>query len=133
MADRIEKEIEEILRRIDDIPGRKRAKAPRRGGGRPLAAAQSWVAHTLARLSMRKVMMWALFVVLVTFFARGVPGAYWLMIGALIVFVTAFLLSTRSGGSYGAPQKRWRGEPIDLRPPSLPNRIKAWLKGRRRA
>jgi hypothetical protein len=53
------------------------------------------------------------------------------MIGALIVLVTAFLMS-RLGGSRPTTQKRWRGEPIDLSGPSWPDRIKAWLKGRRR-
>jgi hypothetical protein len=91
----------------------------------------------LARISLRKVMMWALFVVIVAFFMRGIPGAYWLLIGALVVFGTAFILSTRGGGTAaGRYEKRWRGQPIDLSGhpgPSWPNRIKAFLKGKKRA
>jgi hypothetical protein len=102
--------------------------------GQPFAAAQSWLAHGLARISLRSVMMWALFAVIVTFFMRSIPGANWIMIGSLIVFVTAFLLSRAGGGKPSAAnQKRWRGQPLDLSGPNLANRIKAWVKGRKRA
>jgi len=131
MADRIEREIEEILRKIDDfVPDR--ARRPARRVGRPLAAAQGWLVHALARVSLRRVAMWALIVVVVAFFLRGIPGATWLMIGGLIVFATAYLLSRRGGGGPKI-EKRWRGQPLDLSRPSWPDRLKAWLRGRRRA
>jgi hypothetical protein len=132
MADRIEREIEEILKKIEKFPeGGRASRPPRRpapsssGGG----TAQRW----LARISLRKVMMWALFAVIVAFLLRGIPGAYWVLIGALVVFVTAFFLSTRGGPNVQAPEKRWRGQPMDLTGPSWPDRIKAFLKGRKRA
>lgn len=130
MADRIEREIEEILRKIDDfVPDR--ARRPARSAGRPFAAAQSWLARSLARVSLRQVAMWALVVVLLAFFLRGLPGGSWLMIGGLIVFITAAILSRR-GGNAPKLEKRWRGEPIDLSGPPWPDRLKAWIKGRRR-
>lgn len=129
MADRIEREIEDILRKIDNfVPDRPRRAARR--VGQPFSTAQGWLAHRLARISLHQVMMWSLLVVLISFFVRGVPGASWLMIGALIVFATAFLLSRRGGGRASTP-KRWRGQTLDLSGPSLPDRVKAWLKGRR--
>jgi hypothetical protein len=131
MADRIEREIEEILKKIENFPERSKGARPPR---RPAASGGGTLQRWLARISLRKVMMWALFSVLVAFVMRGVPGAYWLLVGALVVFVTAFILSTRGGptGSQ-APEKRWRGQPLDLSAPSWPNRIKAFLKGRKRA
>ena len=132
MADRIEREIEEILRKIDNfVPDR--ARRPARKVGQPFIAAQSWIAHSLAKVSLRAVMMWALIAVVVTFFFRGIPGASWIMIGSLIVFATAFLLSRASGSRRPSTQKRWRGKELDLSGPSWPDRIKAWLKGRKRA
>jgi hypothetical protein len=130
MADRIEREIEEILKKIDNfVPEKAKPARIRRAAGP--SKLQKW----LAKISLRKVMMWSLFGVLVAFLvSRSVPGAYWLLIGALIVFITAFLLSTRAGpaASSGAPEKRWRGQPLDLSAPTWPERIKAWWKGRQR-
>ena len=129
MADRIEREIEEILRKIDNFPDRPRPK-PRKPS-KTSSALQRW----LARISMRKVMIWALFAAMVAFFLRDIPGGigYFLMIGAIIVFVTAFMLSTRGTGPSGAPEKRWRGQPLDLSEPGWPDKVKAWIKGRKRA
>jgi len=131
MADRIEREIEEILKKIDHFVPEK-TRRPARRVSRPLSAAQGWLAHRLARISLNQVAMWALLVVIIAFFMRGVPGGSWLLIGGLIVFVTALLLSRRGSGRT-ASAKYWRERPIDLSGPSLPDRIKGWIKGRKRS
>jgi hypothetical protein len=133
MADRIEREIEEILRKLDNFVPDK-ARRPARRVRQPFVVAQTWIARRLAHISLNTVMMWALVAFIITFFlSRGIPGASWIMIGSLLVFGTAFLLSRRGGSTAGpATQKRWRGQPLDLSGPSWPNRIKAWIKGRRR-
>jgi hypothetical protein len=133
MADRIEREIEEILKKIDKLPEGSRPPKGGRAGSKPPARRPSgngmkW----LSAVSMRKVMMWALVAVLVAFFMRGIPGGYWLLIGAIIVFVTAFFLSTRGGSVPNVPEKRWRGQPLDLSEPGWPDKFKAWWKGRKR-
>ena len=130
MADRVEREIEEILRKLDNFVPSKPRRTPRHVG-QPFAAAQSWFAHRLARISLQQVMMWSLLAVILTFLLRGIPGAYLLMVFALIVFVTAFILSARGGHAGPAAEKRWRGQPMELHGPSWPNRIKAWVKGRK--
>jgi hypothetical protein len=139
MADRFEREIDEILRKIDDfIPenGQGRRRRPRpNSGNSSINRAQTWFARTLSAISLNQVMLWSLLAFLGAFFLRAIPGAGWLMIAALIVFATAFLLQlmtpkTRRTG----PEKRWRGERIDYSTgPTWPNRLKAWLKGRRKA
>jgi hypothetical protein len=133
MADRIEREIEEILRKIDDfVPERSRRQA--RKVGQPLSSAQGWLSRRLARISLNQVMIWSIFVLLVSFFLREIPGVYWVMIGALVVLVTAFIFSRRAGtGARPSVQKRWRGQPIDLSGPGFADRMKSWIKGRRRA
>ena len=134
MADRIEREIEEILKKIDKFPeGSRQARVRRPGGNGPARRSSTGASKWLSSVTMRKVMMWALVAVIVAFFLRGIPGGYWLLIGAIIVFVTAFILSTRGGG--GAPtstEKRWRGQPLDLSEPGWPDRFKAWWKSRKR-
>ena len=130
MADRIEREIEEILKKIDDLPERRKAKAVRKA---PSPSAGPSSLHVLSRINMRKVMMWSLFAILVSaLLFRAIPIGGFLLIGAIIVFVTAFILSTRGGPTSSPSEKRWRGQPLDLSEPSWPNRLKAWWKGRGR-
>ena len=135
MADRVEREIEEILRKIDDIKPGKQPRKPRLQPSTPRPAPrprESRLAHTLAGISLYKVMIWSLFAALVLFVARGVPGSSWLLIGALIVFVTAFILSRLANNAGPRVEKRWRGEVLDLSAPSWPERLKSWFKGGKR-
>ena len=133
MADRIEREIEEILKKIDKFPeGSHGSKGRKPGSNGPVRRSGGGSSKWLSAVSMRKVMMWALVAVIVAFFLRGIPGGYWLLIGALIVFVTAFFLSIRGGSVSNPPEKRWRGQPLDLSEPGWPDRLKAWLKSRKR-
>ena len=133
MADRIEREIEEILKKIDKFPEGSRQPRVRRPAGNNTPRRSGSGSKWLSSVTMRKVMMWSLFAILVgALVLRAVPGGYFLLIGAIIVFVTAFILSTRGGPTTNAPEKRWRGQPLDLTEPSWPNRLKAWWKGRGR-
>lgn len=145
VADRIEREIEEILKKIDDfVPEKPRSvrkrpadksapafenpsrqpPAPRAGGGS---------GGSLSRISLNQVMGWSLIAVLVAFFLP-IPGSGWVILAALLVFGVAFLLSRMGGVGGGSRkvEKRWRGEPMDLSGPSLATRIRDWIKGRRR-
>jgi hypothetical protein len=132
MADRIEREIEDILKKIDDLPAKgHKPRQVRRVGRGTVSNAQGWLSRSLARVSLNQVMAWSLVLIIAAFFLRALPFASWLMIGALIVLATAFILSLRGGGGSRAPEKRWRGEVLDLRGPSLADRIKGIFKGRR--
>jgi hypothetical protein len=132
MADRIEREIEDILKKIDDLPAKGgKPRQVRRVNRGPVSNAQGWLSRSLARVSLNQVMAWSLVIIIAAFFLRALPFASWLMIGALIVLATAFILSLHSGGGSRSPEKRWRGEVLDLRGPSLGDRIKGLFKGRR--
>ena len=139
VADRIEREIEEILRKIDDLPEKPRSVRKRPDRSAPAyenpsrSAASSRSGGSLARVSLNQVMGWSLIAVLVAFFLP-IPGSGWVILAALLVFGVAFLLSRMGGGGGGnrGVEKRWRGEPIDLSGPSLAERIRDWVKGRRR-
>ena len=142
MADRIEKEIEEILRKIDDFVPEKPRSVRKRPADKPVSAfnpqprqaatPRSSGGGSLARVSLNQVMGWSLIAVLVAFFLP-IPGSGWVILAALLVFGVSFLLSRMGGGSSSrGAQKRWRGEPLDLSGPSLPSRLRDWIKGRRR-
>ena len=133
MADRIEREIEEILKKIDKFPeGSRQARIRKPSTNGPVRRSGGGSPKWLSAMTMRKVMMWALVAVIVAFFLRGIPGGYWLLIGSIIVFATAFFLSTRGGSDAAATQKRWRGQPLDLSEPTWPEKFKAWWKSRKR-
>ena len=100
MADRIEREIEEILKKIDKFPeGSRQARIRKPSTNGPVRRSGGGSPKWLSAMTMRKVMMWALVAVIVAFFLRGIPGGYWLLIGSIIVFATAFFLSTRGGSA----------------------------------
>jgi hypothetical protein len=144
VADRIEREIEEILKKIDDFvpekprsvrkrPADKAAPAfenPSRQAPAPRSGSSG---GSLSRVSLNQVMGWSLIAVLIAFFLP-IPGSGWVILAALLVFGVAFLLSRMGGvgGGRRGVEKRWRGEPLDLSGPSFAVRIRDWIKGRRR-
>jgi hypothetical protein len=142
VADRIEREIEEILRKIDDLPEKPRnvRKRPERAApafenpsrATPAPRSSNTGGGSLARVSLNQVMGWSLIAVLIAFFLP-IPGSGWVILAALLVFGVAFLLSRMGGGgSSRGVEKRWRGEPMNLRGPSYAERLRDWIKGRRR-
>ena len=131
MSDKIEREVEEILRKLDKfVPEESRlARARRR-----LRQAASGLLHSLrvrlSRISPGQVMLASLILVVVAFFFRSASPvlARWVIIGGLILFCTAFVLSLLGGRS--RYERRWRGQVIDLSEPSLGSRLRSWLQRR---
>jgi hypothetical protein len=142
VADRIEREIEEILKKIDDLPEKPRSVRKRpadksapafENPSRQTTPRSTGGSGSLSRVSLNQVMGWSLIAVLIAFFLP-IPGSGWVILAALLVFGVAFLLSRMGGGGGGSRgvEKRWRGEPLDLSGPSFATRVRDWIKGRRR-
>jgi len=135
--DRIKREIEDILSRLDDLPaGRKPIPFRKRSAGATGSFTRGLI-EPLTRISLRHVMLTALVLIIVGFFAQGAwgPAGRWMLIAGLVLFLTSFVLSFfNRGGTATSPryEKRWRGQPMDLDPrnPTLSQRLRAWL-GRR--
>jgi hypothetical protein len=133
VSDKIEREVEEILRKLDKfVPEEGRlARARRR-----LGQATSDLLHTLlvrlSRVSLGQVMLASLILVVVAFLFRSASPdlARWAIIGGLILFFFAFVLSLLGGRS--RYERRWRGQVIDLSEPSLSSRLRNWLQRRGR-
>ena len=132
MPDRIEREIEEILKKIDNLTPESGGRRPRRGAG-PALVAQRWLAQRLAALTMAKIALWSLLIVVGAYVFRFANPVLmrWLIVGGLIVFFTALVLSSRNS-QRPRTERRWRGEVLDLSGPSWPEKLRDWLKGRRR-
>jgi hypothetical protein len=135
MPDRLEREIDEILKKLDSfLPEKGRQPRPAR---RPASRGSvgAWLGRRVTSISLSQVMLWALVIVLAAFLFRFVNPMVmrWVLIGGLIVFATAFVLSVFGGRRpRGVPEKRWRGQPLDLSGPGWPDRLKTWLRGRKK-
>jgi len=114
MPDKFEREIDEILKKIDDFPAR-RPIPLRRGNGfaRRFSAWQRTLAVRVARVSVSQVMLTAIAVMVLSYLFRAAFRSVWqygLMLG-LILFFTAFALSFRSGGLGRGAEPYFRGKP----------------------
>ena len=133
MPDKIEREVEEILRKLDRfVPEEGRLARTRRR----LVQAVSDFSHALmvrlSRVSLGHLMLVSLVLVVLAFFFRSASPtlARWVIIGGLILFFGAFVLSLLGGRSQY--ERRWRGQVIDLSEPSLGSRLRNWFQRRSR-
>lgn len=140
--DRLEREIEEILGKIEQFPdAESRAKRSRRRNTNRLTARLSEVQRGIARrmsgISVSQLMLASFLLILFAFFfrGRGLPStaAYWLLVAGVVLFVSTFAVMiftprTRSGPTV---EQRWRGRTIQYQTgPSLPARLRHWWSTR---
>ena len=143
MTDRLEREIEEILDKIDKFPSpesrraRARKQAIRRFGG-AIAERQRAFASKLGRIQMSQVMLASFLLILgALFFRRLGPASQWMLYAGIILFVTSFavlMLTRRSSPSGASSQERWRGRPVrpSQQSATLAERVQMWWRQRSR-
>ena len=130
--DKMKHEIEDILNRLDSFVPEESAvsRMRRRSSGRAATFARALLGP-LARISLSQVLLTSLALIIVAFFGRRVSPVFnWVMIAALLLFLTAFALSLFNRGP--ATEHRWRGRIVELNEPSLADRLRAWLQAKRR-
>ena len=135
--DKIQREIEDILSRLDAfVPEETVASRMRRRSSDAASAFGRAIIEPLARISLRQVMLTALILIIVGFFGIRVYPVFgrWVLIAGVILLLTSFALSFFSrGGPAAKTDKRWRGRPMEPGEPSLADRLRSWLQGKRRA
>ncbi|MDA0352048.1 MAG: hypothetical protein O3A10_07555 [Chloroflexi bacterium] len=143
MSDRLEREIEEILDKIEHFPTpeSRRARARKRFFrqlGSNIAERQRAFASQLGRVSISQVLLTSFLMILVALFFRRVsPLTVWLLYAGIILFLTSFTLMVFSRGSRGSSsgkaEQRWRGRDIQpgYRQSSPVDRIRRWWDTRR--
>ncbi len=138
MADKFEREIDEILSKIHDFP--QRPPASRRAGSRVakrITGLQRNLAVRLSRISASQVMLTAVGLMVFCYFFKplGEFSIYGLILG-LILFFTASALSLRSGGRSGRSEPYFRGKPRSYYTAgsgaALMDRIRSWWQQQRR-
>ena len=138
-GDRLEREINEILNKIEQFPNaesrrtRARKRALRRLGN-AIAERQRLLVRYISRISVSQVMLVAFLMILGAFFFRRFNPAVtqWVLYAGIVLLVTSFgimVFSRRSRPS--SPAAYWRGREISYDRPSFGTRLKRWLNGKR--
>ena len=131
MPDELQREIEDILSKLDVfIPEEKAAKRLRRRWRGRTSGGWHWLRGAVARVSLAHLMVASLVLILGAFVFRSSALGQYAMIAGLVLLgltiIISFLTSKRP-----APEKRWRGQVVDLAEPGLAQRLQGWLKKRR--
>ncbi|MCB9491664.1 MAG: hypothetical protein H6674_06330 [Dehalococcoidia bacterium] len=141
--DRLEREINEILGKIEQFPdAESRAKRNRRRNVNRftsrISEVQRGIARQLSRVSVSQLMLASFLMILFAFFfrGRGLPAgaASWVLLAGVVLFVSTFAVMlfgprTRPGSS---TEQRWRGRTIRYDSPSLGSRLRRWWSSRAR-
>lgn len=129
MADRLEREIDEILQRVESLPeARKRLRPGRRTRlRRSLGSSLNSLADALAAISLGHVMIAGFGLMVAAIVISGSLGT-WLMIAGLALLLTAFVVSLSRGrrptSTTRGQQMRWRGRVIELDEPTFGDRMR---------
>ena len=133
MPNRIEREIEEILTRLDEfVPEESRSRRARRRFGSVFVDAGAWVQRRLSGISGGHVVLAAAFLLLLAMFLGGTFPTLtrWMTIFSLLVIFSAIVLSIRPIRRGRSKQPYWRGQPVDLRAPGPFMRLRMWWRRR---
>ena len=126
----LEKEIEEILTRLDQfVPEESRLARFRHRLADTITGLPRGLVALLPRVSLGQLMIASfLLIVLAYLFRFYIPSlARYAIIAGLVLFAVAFALSLRGGGRTRY-ERRWRGQVMDLSGPGLGRRFRGWLR-----
>ncbi len=127
MPNRLQQEIEEILGKDAKFPLREPLWRRIR---RALSQRTRRLASRLPRITVGKVMAAGVVLILLALFA---PSLFNLdsdaitravILAGLALFIGAFVLSLRRRSPH--VERRWRGQPIDLRQPGVGSQLRSW-------
>jgi hypothetical protein len=132
MTDRINREIDDLLRHIED---RDRRSVKRRFQRWSHAFSESWrsmFGGFLRRSPVEQFMIASVLLLMISlvmqYFSRTLAG--YASILSILLFVLALVISVTSPGR-GGSQKRWRGKVIDYNQPTIWTHIRRWFNRRR--
>jgi hypothetical protein len=141
--DRVQREIEELLDKLDTFVPEERFTTKMKERKRERAAAER-TGPTLSerllkpfkRITLGHVLIGGLILFGVSYLFDDTLGdwAIWVTLAGLAMAGGAFVLSVinggqmRMGGNRGRVQKRWRGEVIEYGEPSTMDRVRGWFR-----
>jgi hypothetical protein len=136
--DRLEREINEILDKIEQFPtaesrrARARKRALRRAGD-AIASRQRALTRQLGRISISQLILISFLIVLGSFFFRRFNPVLmqWALYAGIVLFVSSFAILLFSRPRSSSP-RYWRGRRIAYRSEPITARVRRWLASKRR-
>jgi hypothetical protein len=130
MSNRLDEELDEILKKTQDLPAASKPRKPAKEGG---SGSGTLAAGIRRVLSPRVLFITSLALFLSALLLQNVAGGlvgvfFWLGLILFIVAYALFFARPRDTQS----QVRWRGKVVEYTPEggsSLWNRVRGWLKG----
>lgn len=137
--DRIQREIEDILSKLDDLPSeREKRRGVRRKVSNVGGSLQQSFLEPLTRISMGQLMLLSLGLVVLALVMMSFSPMLgrWLVIAGIILFFTSFILSALGKGPRGSAPKQvkyWRDRPmiLDDGEPGFFDKLRGWFGGGR--
>jgi hypothetical protein len=125
MSSKLERDIEEVLAKIERFPPKRSLWSRIR---HRLAEAFGGVGRSLSalprpRVSVSHVLLLGIALIVVAFVFGDSIGGFLVrlvVVAAILLFIGAFVFSLRRQSTSRWPEKRWRGEPMDLGQPRGP-------------
>ena len=117
MSNRIQREVEELLDKLEEFPPKRplsariadAVTAPFRAAGRALAGI------ALPRVTAGHVLLAGLAIIVTAYVIGGTGSVWrWVIAAGIVLFVGAFVFSLRRQSS-GPQEKFWRDKPLELR------------------
>ena len=131
MPDQLQREIEEILNKLDEfIPEQKASSRIRKRWGEKLHAFGGRLGGLVSHVSMGHLMIVSLVLVFIAFAFRSSAIGQYSMIAGLsllgLTIVVSFLTNRRTRS-----EKRWRGQVVDFSGSGPLDKLQGWFRKRR--
>lgn len=114
MPDRIQREVEELLKGLDTLPPPKKKPLSKRAGAAIATPFRALSSLPLPKINAGHVLLFAMFLIAAWWIAGDSDGLWtWVIVAGVGLFIAAFVLSLRRQSK--PPEKYWRDRPMELR------------------
>ena len=119
MSSKLERDIEEVLAKIDRFPPKRSlwSRVRRRLGDALDRVGGAVAGLPRPRLSVGQILLLGIGLIVIAYvFSDSLGGSLvrLVVIAAIVLFIGAFIFSLRRQSISRLPEKRWRGQPMDL-------------------
>ncbi len=131
MSSKLERDIEEVLAKIERFPPKRslRSRIRRRLTNVLGGAGEALASIPRPRINIGQVLLLGIAVIVIAYVFRDAIGSRSLVriiiIGGIVTFIGAFIFSLRRQSASRLPEKRWRGQLMDV---DRPGGSEPWWK-----